>query len=235
VAELDDRLTYNPGNTPLPITRVSEYSGERSVWVSATQLGSQFSATEARKIVSEWIEFFSSGPSPIEDLRFATRTPKRLFESLEAQTQLHTLGVKWGDYDDLSVLQPMVELSVLQLRGASSVRSVEPLAALPRLEALLLESLRHAHDLSPIGRAESINALAVGGDWMSPRNAHVDSVAFLRQMPQLRTLLLHTIIVDDLDYSPIVELPNLEAVRVMKTRGMTPRYEQLSALASWSG
>ena len=60
---------------------------------------------------------------------------------------------------------------------------------------------------------------------MSPRIAHVDSVAFLRQMPQLRSLLLHTIIVDDLDYSPILELQNLEAVAVMKARGMRPAWD----------
>jgi hypothetical protein len=113
------------------------------------------------------------------------------------------------------------------------VRSVESLAGLPCLEALLLESLRHVHDLSPIGRAESLTTLKVGGDWMSPRIAHVDSIAFLREMPQLRSLLLHTIIVDDLDYSPILELPNLQAVRVMKTRGMRPTYEQLATLPSW--
>ena len=234
MGELDKRLSYDPAGAPKPITRVSEYGGERAVRISATQLGTQYSATEARKIVSEWMEFFSSGPSPIEDLRFVSRTPKRLFESLAGQSQLHTLAVKWGDYDDLSVLQLMDGLSVLQLRGASNVRSVEPLARLPRLEALLLDSLRHAHDLSPLGRAESITALDVGGDWMSMRNAHIDSIAFLRQMPQLRSLLLHTIIVDDLDYSPVLGLPNLEAVGVMKARGMHPPYEDLTALTSWS-
>lgn len=235
MGELDERLDYNPEGSPNPITRVSEYNGQLAVCISATQLGAQFSTVEARKIVLEWMEFFASGPSPIKDLRFVSRTPKRLFESLAGQSQLHTLAVKWGDYDDLSALQPMEELSVLQLRGASNVRSIEALARLPRLEALLLESLRHAHDLSPLGKAKSITALDVGGDWMSLRRAHIDSVAFLRQMPQLRSLLLHTIIVDDLDYSPISGLPNLESVRVMKARGMSPSYEELTALTSWSG
>jgi len=188
-----------------------------------------------QKIVSEWIDFFSSGPSPIDELHFGSRTLKRLFESLAGQSQLQTLAVKWGDYEDLSVLQSMGRLSVLQLRGASSVRSVEPLAQLPRLKALLLESLRHTHDLSAIGQAKSITALELGGDWKGLRTAHVDSIAFLRQMPRLKSLLLHTIIVDDLDYSPILDLPNLEAVRVMKARGMAPPYEQLAALTSWKG
>jgi len=77
--------------------------------------------------------------------------------------------------------------------------------------------------------------LDVGGDWMSPRNVHVDSIAFLDRMPQLRELLLHTITVDDRDYSPLMRLPNLEQVRVMKTRGMRPSIEELKAALPWSG
>ena len=231
MASLDERFNY--AQTPEPITRVGEYRGERVVRVAATQLGTKFSKAEASRIVSEWIEFLSAGPSPIEELAFVTRTPRRLFESLARQTQLRSLAVKWGDYDDLSVLHAMSQLSILQLRGASSVRSVEPLTGLRRLEALLLESLRHARDLSPIGQMEAVTALDLGGDWMSPRIAHIDSIAFLRQMPQLRSLLLHTVIVDDLDYGPILELPNLEAVRVMKTRGMRPTHEKLVLLTPW--
>jgi hypothetical protein len=37
------------------------------------------------------------------------------------------------------------------------------------------------------------------------------------------------LIVDDLDYAPVLSLPNLEAVRVMKARGMRPSLEELMA------
>ncbi len=80
----------------------------------------------------------------------------------------------------------------------------------------------------------SVVSLDVGGDWMSLRIAHVDSLSFLREMPQLQRLLLHTMIVDDLDYSPILDLPALRQVRVMRARGMQPPYEELTALRSWS-
>jgi hypothetical protein len=70
---------------------------------------------------------------------------------------------------------------------------------------------------------------------MSPRVAHIDSIAFLRQMPRVEDVLLHTIIVDDHDYSPLLSLPALKAVRVMKTRGMSPSFEELQAALPWSG
>lgn len=217
------------------ITRVSEYGGEPAVSLAATQLGSAYSANEAKKVVTEWVQFFSSGPSPIEELRLVTRTPQRLFNSLQQQSQLKLLAIKWGDYDDLSVLDDMQQLRSLRLAGASSVHDLGPLSRLQQVQKLLVESLRLADDLAPIGAMQQVHDLEVGGNWMSPRVAHVRSLSFLRQMPQLRRLILHTVIVDELDYSPILGLPNLEAVRVMKARGMRPAYEELIASTPWAG
>lgn len=215
------------------ITRVSEYAGEPVVQVAPTQLDPEFTRPEASRILSEWIEFLADGPSPIQDLQFKSRTPKRLFEALAGQTQLKRLSVKWGDFDDLTALAGMARLEELTLGGASSVRSLEPLAALGTVQTLAIESLLRVSDLSPIGSMPGVVRLELGGDWMSHRIAHVDSIAFLRQMPQLRRFLLHTLIVDDLDYSPVLALPILEAVRVMKARGMRPRHEDLVASTPW--
>src|SRR5690349_18420738 len=131
------------------ITTVAEYSNQSVVAVSATQLPLEFTRTRATHIVKEWTEFFSS-PSPITELHFTTRTPKRLFAALAGQTQLRELHVKWGDYEDLSVLASMRELHTLVLRGAVRVHDVEPLDALPHLETLELEGLRDLHDASAL-------------------------------------------------------------------------------------
>ena len=217
------------------ITRLGEYAGEPVVRLAATQRGSDYSSTQARKVVTEWVEYFSSGPSPIQELRLVTRTPSRLFNALRQQSQLKGLTVKWGDYEDLSVLSDMQELQTLRLGGASRVRDLGPLSRRGPVQELLVESLRLADDLAPLGAMRGVRDLELGGDWISPRIAHVRSVAFLRQMPQLRRLILHTIIVDDLDYSPITQLPDLQAVRVMKARGMRPTYEALIASTAWAG
>ncbi len=64
---------------------VAEYSGEPSVIIAATQLSSAYSERDKRRVVDEWVDLFESGPSPIQSLRFTTRTPKRLFDSLVGQ------------------------------------------------------------------------------------------------------------------------------------------------------
>src|SRR5512146_3257645 len=107
---------------------VADYAGEASVAIAATQLGSAYSDRQKRQVVEEWIDFFGSGPTPIRSLRFTTRTPKRLFDSLSGQPQLTSLQVKWGDYDDLTVLGGMSRLESLRLAGASKVHRLTPLA-----------------------------------------------------------------------------------------------------------
>lgn len=215
------------------VVEVREYGGEACVTLAATQLGSKYSDSRKRQIVDEWVEFFAAGPTPIRSLQFITRTPKRLFAALSQQTQLTSLGVKWGDYDDLGVLGAMSQLVALRLRGASGVRDFRPLGALPNVQALQVEGLRGLIDASPVGEMRSVTDLELGGDWMTPRNVRITSLAFLARMPQLQRLLLHTLIVDDLDYRPLLSLPDLKTVRVMATRGMTPTIEELVTGLPW--
>lgn len=217
------------------LTQVAEYSGQEAVKISCTQLGTSYSAGQGRQVVASWIEFFTAGPNPIRDLEFVSRTPNRLFEALATQTQLTRLAVKWGDYQDLTVLRDLAQLRELILRGASSVATVDPLGELTNLESLEMESLRKAHDMSALGRLTRLRNLELGGDWIAPRLAHVDSIAFLRYLTNLEDLLLHTLIVDDLDYTPLLALPRLRSVRVRKAQGMTPTHEHLKSVLPWSG
>jgi hypothetical protein len=78
-----------------------------------------------------------------------------------------------------------------------------------------------------------VTSLAIGGAVWSLRIAHFDSIALLRQMPQLRRLWLEAVIVDDLDYSPVLELPSLENVWVRRARGMRAAFEDLVASTPW--
>ena len=195
--------------------------------VSCMQLGNRYSTNRARQIVQDWVEPLGSTPTPLIDLEFVTRTPKRLFAALEGQPQLRRLTLKWGDYQDLTVLESLKELRHLELRGAAGVTDLQPLGALTSLEGLAIEGFRQINDASPIANLTRLTDLELGGDWMTPRNAHIGSIAFLKTVPKLESLLFRTIIVDDLDYLPLLSLPSLRSIRVMSTRNMNPTYEHL--------
>jgi hypothetical protein len=142
---------------------------------------------------------------------------------------LTALAVKWGDYEELRPITGMTDLRELWLGGASSVRNLDPLADLPQLRALAIEDLRNVHDLAPLATLTNLRSLTIGGNWTSPRTAHVDSIAFLRQLNGLERLVLHTMVADDLDYSPLLDLPGLTEIRVASARGMRPTHDELCA------
>ena len=214
------------------LTEASDYDGQPAIAVACTQLGSRYTPARAKRIVDEWIELLG-GPTPVADLQFTTRTPKRLFAALSGQPQLTRLQVKWGDYADLTPIAAMTHLRSLELRGASAVTDLRPLKSLDDLEVLALEGFRPIADPSPLASLHGLRELELGGNWMTPRNGHIATISFMRELRQLEELLLHTLIVDDLDYSPLLELPSLRGVRVMKVRGMRPDHDELRRRLPW--
>lgn len=219
------------GKAPI-LTKASEYQGQAAIAVSCTQLGMGYTASRAKRIVDEWIELLSN-PTPLVDVQFTTRTPERLFAALVGQPQLTRLVVKWGNYANLSPIGSMTQLRHLELRGASAVTDLRPLATLTKLEQLALEGFRTIKDPSPLGSMRNLTDLEIGGAWMTPRNGHIATIGFVRELRALEKVLLHTLVVDDLNYSPLLNLPKLRSVRVMKVRGMQPAYDELRRQLPW--
>lgn len=212
-----------------------DYAGEEAIQVAATQLDS-LSDRAKSKLVEAWMDFFSAGPTPIKNLEFTTRTPRRLLDSLSAQTQLESLCVKWGDYADLEPIRGMRNLRSLHFQSLPSVKTLEPLTNHPAITSLVLEGLRDAHDMGPIGTIPHLRKLNLGGDSNSLRISHIDSLDFVRGLPDLEELLLQCLTVDSLDYSPLLSLKKLKLSWVKKSRGMMPAYEDLAeALPGWDG
>ena len=68
VLEQMNRDRRLPLEQPPERLAVCEYQGEASIRVSATQLGTSYSAAAAGRIVDEWVNFLAAGPSPIREL-----------------------------------------------------------------------------------------------------------------------------------------------------------------------
>ena len=230
-----DSRDHGVARRPRSIVTVAEYDGQAEVRIRATELGTNYTTTAARRVVDDWVAFFSRGSSPILRLELTTRTPRRLFESLAEQRQLRSLRVAWGDYCDLSPLSGMSALTELELRGASHVTDVGALASLTKLRLLSLEGFKRVEDPAPLGALTLLTDLELGGDWRANRNAHLPTIAFLTGLSNLTDLLLHTLVVDDKDYSPLLTLPRLQRVRVSAVPGMTPSLEDLKAALPWHG
>jgi hypothetical protein len=76
-------MNYGERRETMPVmTEVSEYDGQPSILVAATQLDSHYSRRRATDVLQEWCDFFLAAPSPIREMEFISRTPKRLFAAL---------------------------------------------------------------------------------------------------------------------------------------------------------
>lgn len=207
------------------IKQVADYAGETVIAVEATQLEGDISRSRAARIVQEWCDFFAAGPSPILDLEFVSRTPKRLFTSLRGQTQLHRLAMKWGDYDDLGALTGMRDLVYLRLGNASALRDLRPLAALQGLRELEIDGTKRAHDYSPIGAIRDLRRLAVSSSMWGPA-IHADSLAWAASLRSLEDLAFQAII-DDGDFAVIRQLDHVKTISIREQKGMRPTFAEL--------
>lgn len=192
------------------LERPEQYRGQTSVAVRAAQVA-DLTAHQQARLLDSWSDFFASGPTNIWELSFPMRMPRRLFESLASQTQLRSLAVSWGVFDDLSPLEGMRNLVELELESATSVTTLEPLRALGKLEALELGGAWRVQDYSIIGSLTTLRQLSLGGG--SEKRQHVESLKFLPSLRELRKLDFALIPVD-LDYSPLLAMTWVEDVSV---------------------
>lgn len=192
------------------LSRPEQYAGQTTVAVNVGYL-EEITAHQQAKVVDQWCEFFAAGPTGIGDLSFPMRMPKRLFDSLATQTQLRSLAVAWGVFDDLSPLQHMRRLVELELDSATSVTTLEPLRALRSLESLELGGSWRVSDYSAVGSLQDLRQLRLGGG--SEKRQHARSLEFLLQLRQLRQLSL-SLIPEGLDYSPLLAMTWVEEISV---------------------
>lgn len=186
----------------------SQYRRQRYVWLSCTQLGPPYSALDQKRILQEWCAFFQK-ESAIRELALRSRVPPELFEAVCQHDLLTRLHVKWGPVVDLAPLRRLRELEGLSL-GTTSVRDISPIADLPRLRFLQLDSLRHVHDFGALSNAFRLEFLEIEGYWQGPKKVHVRDLAFARDLPNLRALKIGYVTVDNCDISPMLTLRKLE-------------------------
>ena len=195
---------------PKSVVEVSEYDGEDKLIINCTQLDEGYSAKDKKRIWLEWCDFLVHNPDAFTELMFCTRMPQDLFDAVCAQRRLKKLHIKWGVYPDISKLENLQELKYLHIGSGRSVSSLEPISRLVNLVALSIENFQQIDDYAPLTNLKHLESLALEGDFASPKILKVRSLGFLRHMKQLRFFSFLTAKVTDKDYSPILELHNLE-------------------------
>ena len=215
---------------PKSVVEVSEYDGEDKLIINCTQLDENYSAKDKKRILQEWCSFLLENPDAFIELMFCTRMPQDLFDAVCTQRKLKKLHIKWGVYPDISKLENLQELEYLHIGSGRSVSSLESISKLEKLVALSIENFQKIDDYAPLANLKHLESLALEGDFAAPKILKVQSLGFLRHMKQLRFFSFLTAKVMDTDYSPILELHNLEHLTLKSCKEVKQLYPQLIKL-----
>ena len=235
--QLKDGIQFFHNHEPQPkhIVEVAEYAGEKELSINCTQLDGymypQYTKTkEKKRVLSEWCEFLTENPEAFTALSFGTRMPQELFNAVCKQKKLKSLYIKWGVYPDISAIAKLQELEYLHIGSGNGVLSIEPLAQLKNLVVLSVENFQKIMDYRPLTALENLELLSIEGDGLSPNYIHIDSLDFLHDMKQLRAFHLATARVASKDYTPILELENLEYLWLSSRKEVKAIYNRLLEL-----
>lgn len=212
------------------LVEFSEYNGENALTINCTQLDEDYKPKDKKRIVNEWIEFFIKNPDKFLELRFGTRVSQELFNAICTQKNLKKLHIKWGVYPDISKISNLTNLEYLHLGSGAGIKSIEAISKLKNLVALSVENYQKIDDYSPFANLKKLESLSIEGDFAAPRILNIKSLDFLKDMPQLRFLRLLTTRVKSKDYTPILELKNLEHLTLNAVKEVKELYDDLIKL-----
>ena len=215
---------------PKSVVEVSEYDGEQELTINCTQLSQNYKPKDKKRILNEWVELLKEQPNSFTKLGFGTRMPQELFEAVCHQKCLVDLHIKWGAYSDLSPVTNLSNLDFLYIGSGASVEALEPLSSLSSLKGLYIENFKKIHDYSSLQKLSQLESLTICGDGMGPQYIKVDSIEFLRNMTQLHFFSFLTVRLSSGDYSPVLDLANLEHLSLRSHKDVKKIYKELCQL-----
>lgn len=217
------------------VVEVAEYNGEEKLTINCTQLGDSFTPQyktqkDKKRVVLEWCEFLHQNPMAFTELHFCTRMPQVLFDAVCSQKQLKQLDIKWGAYKDISAIENLTNIELLHIGSGASVESLKPLSKLKNIVALSVENFQRISNYDDFSQLITLESLSIVGDGMGPQYIKIDNIDFVSKLPQLRFFKLLTERLKNKDYTPILELKNLEHLSLSSNREVSKLYNELIQL-----
>lgn len=217
------------------VVELAEFNGEEKLTINCTQLGDSFTPQyktqkDKKRVVLEWCDFLHQNPTVFTELHFGTRMPQELFDAVCSQKRLKRLEIKWGAYSDISAIENLTNIELLHLGSGAGVQSITPLSRLKNIIALSVENFQKITNYDDFSNLTTLESLSITGDVMGPQYIKIDNIDFISKMPQLRFFKLLTERLKSKDYTPILELKNLEHLSLASNREVSKLYNELIKL-----
>lgn len=200
--------------TVTSLIELNNYNGETDIVLRCTQLheGIYPKESDRKRVLREWCDFLRHNPKALKRLHITTRINQELFNAVCCQTELEELIIRWGLYPDLSPIIQLQNLKSLELGGSPSHKEISPIAELCSLDNLRLDNFVGITDYSAIGKLTELKTLALQSSMHGI--IKVENLDFLNFTPHLKQFWTTGFRLLNHDYSPILELKELEWLSV---------------------
>lgn len=125
--------------------------------------------------------------------------------------RLRTLRMEKVTATDLTPLAGLPKLRGLVIDSATKVEDLRWVETLVSLRSLGLENLKRVRDLSPIGELKSLTGLGVEGSMWTPMR--VETLAPLARLRQLTHLFMTNLRSDDRSLAPLCSIESLKVLQ----------------------
>ena len=171
------------------------------------------STSKQRRLVDRWCEALPSFTG-LRHLYFRSRVPQRLFDAACHVPGLETLYIKHSGIKTLEAIENASALTDLALGSSRGVECIKPLLSLKALRCLEIENLLRIKRLDPLASLKELSWLCImSGMWTTH---HVESIAPISELVNLRVLTLAGVRAADRTLSPLFSLKQLEVLRIGK-------------------
>lgn len=189
--------------------RPEDFSGGEHLALSCTQ--TSLSAKDQKALVQAWCEALPTLKS-VRVVWFFSRVPQNLFEAACQMPGLRQLYIKWSGIASLMPLAAVSRLTHLHLGSSPSAAPLTVFEQLPHLQALSLENIRAAADLSFVQALPGLRSLAIAGDRNSIKHLPLKSLAPLAALQKLEELSLSVVRLEDPSLAVLSRLPRLHTL-----------------------
>src|SRR5690606_29253549 len=112
----------------------------------------------------------------------------------------------------------------------AGVESIEPLSKLKNIIALSVENFQKITNYDEFSQLTTLESLSIVGDGMGPQYIKISNIDFLSKLTQLRFFRLLTERLQSKNYTPVLELKNVEHLTLRSNREVSKLYNELIKL-----
>lgn len=162
--------------------------------------------------MKSWIDYFNNTKTNIKKLLVTGIVNQNLLEAICNQTTLEEMIIFQGNFSDIHCIAKLKNLKALSIYASSRVKSLHPIGEVQNLEVLILSNFTGVTDYSPLEKLKNLKQLGIHSSMGNV--IKVASFDFLKSLTNIKNLHTTGFRLLNGDYSPVLELKNLEFLSV---------------------